>query len=99
MKKILASVIVIGLLVFNSIVWAECERAGTGVACVGDSKYSVIQKCGPPNYSEGTGAEARGDSNRVTVEGIEKLYYSEGRFTRIFTFRGGVLVRIEVTAN
>jgi len=87
------------------------SRTGTGyteVACEGDSRYDVIRKCGPPDYTEESQQVASGQFGRpkkedktqgfnVTTENIDTSYYNcgQGRFIKILIFRGGQLISIQ----
>lgn len=81
----------------------------TELACEGDSKYNVIRKCGKPEYEEQSAQVTSGQfgatRERGTKQGgfsssteiVEKLYYNcgQGRFIKILTFRGGILIAVE----
>ncbi|MDA8077397.1 MAG: DUF2845 domain-containing protein [Nitrospiraceae bacterium] len=89
---------------------SKTGQSYTEVACEGDSKYEVIRKCGKPDYEEESGQVTTGEfgSTRekgtkqggfsASTEKIEKLYFNcgQGRFIRVLTFRGGILVLIEI---
>jgi hypothetical protein len=81
----------------------------TELACEGDSKFDVIRKCGKPDYEETTaqvttgqyGSEREKGSKQggfsSSTETIDTLYYNcgVGRFVKILTFRGGILIKVE----
>lgn len=80
----------------SSIAFADSMRCkteqGSELVSAGDSKFDVIAKCGPPDYSDVV-AITRGTS----YEKVEQLYYNcgEGKFIRILTFQGGILIKIK----
>ncbi len=81
----------------------------TELACEGDSKFDVIRKCGKPDYEEESSQVTTGQFGSTRQKGskeggfassterIDKFYFNcgQGRFVKILTFRGGVLVTIE----
>jgi len=99
MQKLL---IVFLLLGFASVSRADCLRCGNDVVCPGESRFDVMNKCGPPDYSEETSRSIprtgmRYDDSYVQ-ERVENLYYNcgDGRFVRILTIRNG---KIDSIAN
>ncbi len=105
---ILFSSVVASLAACMSCV-SKTGQSYTEVACEGDSKYDVIRKCGKPDYEEESGQITTGGFGSTKEKGtkqggfssstekIEKVYFNcgQGRFIRVLTFRGGVLVSIE----
>ena len=66
---------------------------GQSVVSVGDDKLTVFEKCGEPKFKElVSGANERR---------VEAWYYKRGtqQFTRILTFDGTKLVRIETLSR
>ena len=90
MKKLLLLAMMIGLLVIQTA-WAEdCDRCGSQLVCVGDTKFAFMAKCGEPDYVERFG--------KFNWYWSEKLYYNSGNgsFIRVYTFQGGKLTNIEL---
>ncbi|RME32534.1 MAG: DUF2845 domain-containing protein [Gammaproteobacteria bacterium] len=69
---------------------ASSLRCGNLLVLVGDSKYRVLDRCGEPDHRE----RISGDLERP----VEEWVYHRGpqRFTRILTFEGSTLIRIEL---
>jgi hypothetical protein len=105
--KILFIVIGFLLFVFNSYASANYFRCNENIIQTGDSKMEVIEKCGDPDDSEVVGTIEEGEivngkngkngKIRIIKQEVEKIYYNcgEGRKTKILTFEGGVLRKIE----
>ncbi len=69
---------------------ASSMRCGNRLVLPGDSKYRVLQRCGEPEYRE----RISGYLERP----MEQWFYYRGpqHFSRILTFDGNTLVRIEL---
>lgn len=85
---------------------ASPDRKPPGLTCddrvisIGDSKADILIKCGEPFYRESRQEELKerfdGSGTRTVTVTIEEWTYNFGpqRFTRIITFRNGVVASI-----
>ena len=93
MKIVLTSVLAMTMALSLPALARESMRCGTYVIRGGDSKPSVFQKCGEPFFKE----TVSGANERK----VEKWYYkpSSLSFTRVLTFKGTTLDRIETDTS
>ena len=82
------------IMVFTVLLHAESFRCGSHIIEKGMSKYSIVEKCGEPLFSEKVGEIF--DPNGAGVEKIyiyEHVYKCDGE-RYILTFHGTKLVKI-----
>jgi len=83
---------------------ATCMRCktdvGSDLACVGETKFALLSKCGSPDYSEETAEKTSGVLNgnvNLTTKKVELIYYNcgDGKNIKIIKVRGGKIVSIK----
>ena len=93
MRILIAAVVV--LLVFLGPVAGANDglRCGTRLVKLGDTKFQVLERCGPPLVRE---VVSGSDERRV-----EEWFYRRGQtqFIRVLTFQGTELIRIRALSN
>jgi hypothetical protein len=100
MKKVFYSFLFV-LLTFGIAEAGNCIRCEGQIACVGDSKFDLIKKCGQPAYSERVSTETEGSvsggSVNLSEQDVEKFYYTFGGLImdKIVTIRNGKIVEVE----
>jgi hypothetical protein len=112
LRKVLLTLFLPGFLLASaSYAEAACmsciSHTGSGyteLACEGDSRYEVIRKCGPFDYTEqneeitsgGAVRGKKGSSFGTVTEQVDTAYYNcgQGRFVKVLVFRNGILVSI-----
>ncbi|AWM80753.1 hypothetical protein DKL61_10550 [Gammaproteobacteria bacterium ESL0073] len=92
MKKIL----IISLYCFISLPsLADSWRCGNDLVEIGDSKGTVIAKCGPPYNEAQINYSKKYQSNQAIYTTTEELTYKDnGRIYYLLTFEGGKLTHI-----
>lgn len=93
------------LLLLADVAAADSMRCGSALVTTGDADAEVLLKCGEPLSRETVAIKEytvrrRGflrQTETATEERVEKWIYRPGggRFMRVLTFQGGILVEIE----
>lgn len=93
MKKIL----IISLYCLISLpALADSWRCGSDIVNLGDSKGTVIAKCGTPYNETQINYSKKQQNNQETYTTTEELTYKDdGRIYYLLTFEGGKLTHIE----
>ena len=79
----------LSLLAANTQATDSSWQCGQKIISIGDTKLDVLTKCGEPKLKE----EISGEDERRIEEWIYKRW--PGQLTRVLTFRGTRLVKIE----
>lgn len=83
------------LIIVFSPMQGYAWRCGSNVIEQGMRMYDVIEKCGEPKYKQVVGELILPENSSMVKTYVWEFVYKNGGFTRILTFHGSKLVKIE----